>query len=96
MSITFSSQVNKNYDNIQAKAKWQCPKCGVGLPYNTTHRIEGLCSTCRTYDDTDRLLGGSSTKEKYKIDTHSFAIRLRGKGSIAVNFYDNCLDRLDM
>jgi hypothetical protein len=25
--------------NMEAKSKWQCPKCGVGLPYNPTYRI---------------------------------------------------------
>jgi hypothetical protein len=44
--------------NMEAKTKWQCPKCGVGLPYNPTYKLEGLCFTCRTYGDSDRLLGG--------------------------------------
>jgi len=50
--------VNKKDDNMEAKAKWQYPRCGVGLPYNPTYKIECLCSTCRTYDDSDRLLWG--------------------------------------
>src|SRR5918994_334237 len=59
----FSSQSDikdrkKDMVNMEAKAKWQCPKCGVGLPYNPTYKIEGLCFTCRVYEDSDRLLKG--------------------------------------
>jgi uncharacterized protein (DUF983 family) len=49
--------------NMEAKAKWQCPKCGVGLSYNPTYKLEGLCSTCRAYEDSDRLLGGYRLKK---------------------------------
>ncbi|HEU4446383.1 MAG TPA: hypothetical protein VFR94_17050 [Nitrososphaeraceae archaeon] len=49
--------------NMESKSKWQCPKCGVGLPYNPTYKIEGLCPTCRTYEDSDRLLGGYRLKK---------------------------------
>jgi hypothetical protein len=56
---TFSSPDKiKNMVNMEAKSKWQCPKCGVGLPFNPTYNLEGLCSTCRTFEDSDRLLGG--------------------------------------
>ena len=57
-------KVNKKYSNVEAKAKWQRPKCGVGLPYNPTYEIEGLCSTCRTYDDSERLLGGHRLEKR--------------------------------
>jgi uncharacterized protein (DUF983 family) len=53
---TFSSP--DKMKNMEAKSKWQCPKCGMGLPYNPTYKLEGLCSTCRAYEDSDRLLGG--------------------------------------
>jgi hypothetical protein len=61
---TFSSP-NKieSMVNMEAKSKWQCPKCGVGLPYNPTYKLEGLCSTCRAYEDSDRLLGGYRLKK---------------------------------
>ena len=41
-----------------------CPKCGVGLPYNPTYKTEGLCSTCRTYQGRDRLLGDYRLKKQ--------------------------------
>jgi uncharacterized protein (DUF983 family) len=50
--------------NMEAKSKWQCPKCGVGLPYNPTYKLEGLCSNCRVYEDSDRLLGGYRLKKR--------------------------------
>jgi len=38
----FSSQSEaKDMVNMEAKAKWQCPKCGIGLPYNHTYKLEG-------------------------------------------------------
>jgi hypothetical protein len=54
----------KDMVNMEAKSKWQCPKCGVGLPYNPTYKLEGLCSTCRVYEDSDRLLGGYRLKKR--------------------------------
>jgi transcription initiation factor IIE alpha subunit len=53
----------KDMVSMEAKSKWQCPKCGVGLPYNPTYKLEGLCSTCRAYEDSDRLLGGYRLKK---------------------------------
>ena len=52
----FKAYYNSEDVNMEAKAKWQCPKCGVGLP--PTYKIEGLCSMCRVYEDSDRLLKG--------------------------------------
>ena len=48
---------------MEAKSKWRCPQCGVGLPYNPTYKLEGLCSTCRVYEDSDKLLGGYRLKK---------------------------------
>jgi ribosomal protein L37AE/L43A len=40
-SKVFSSPDNiKNMVNMEAKSKWQCPKCGVGLAYNPTYKLE--------------------------------------------------------
>ena len=62
---TFSSPDKmKNMVNMEAKSKWQCPKCGVGLPYNPTYKLEGLCSTCRAYEHSDKLLGGYRLKKR--------------------------------
>jgi uncharacterized protein (DUF983 family) len=63
-SKPFSSHnITEDMVDMEAKAKRRCPKCGVGLPYNPTYKLEGLCSTCRAYENSDRLLGGYRLKK---------------------------------
>jgi hypothetical protein len=47
-------------------AKEKCPKCGVVRPYSPTWKNTGMCSTCRAYDDADRLMGGYRNPDAYR------------------------------
>jgi hypothetical protein len=52
--------------NQVAPAKWTCPKCGVGIPYNPSYSMDNvLCSTCAAYQNSDRLLSGYRWKPRH-------------------------------